>query len=53
LLELVYPLLAVFIDATLYKNFLSPSQYVAGAILLFGIYKISQIQMNELKNQKK
>ena len=50
ILELVYPLLAVFIDATLYKSFLAPTQYLAGAILLFGIYKISQIQQKELKN---
>lgn len=44
ILELVYPLLAVFIDATLYKSFLAPTQYLAGAVLLFAIYKISQIQ---------
>ncbi|MEK7177876.1 MAG: DMT family transporter, partial [Patescibacteria group bacterium] len=48
ILELVYPLLAVFIDATLYKSFLAPSQYLAGAILLFGIYNISRIQQKEL-----
>lgn len=53
LLELVYPLLAVFIDATLYKNFLAPSQYLAGIVLLFAIYKISLIQMKELNVQKK
>lgn len=50
LLELVYPLLAVFIDATLYKSFLAPSQYLAGVILLFSIYRISKIQINELQN---
>jgi drug/metabolite transporter (DMT)-like permease len=53
ILELVYPLLAVFIDATLYKSFLAPSQYFAGAILLFAIYRISLIQLNELSRQKK
>jgi drug/metabolite transporter (DMT)-like permease len=47
LLELVYPLLAVFIDATLYKSFLAPTQYVAGGVLLFAIYKISKIQLNQ------
>lgn len=51
LLELVYPLLAVFIDATLYKSFLAPTQYLAGAVLLFAIYKISQIQINELQSK--
>ncbi len=47
ILELVYPLLAVFIDATLYKSFLAPAQYVAGVILLFSIYKIAQIQQKK------
>ncbi len=51
LLELVYPLLAVFIDATLYKSFLAPSQYFAAIILLFAIYKISQIQIKELQKK--
>lgn len=47
ILELVYPLLAVFIDATLYKNFLSPTQYLAGAVLLFAIYQIGKLQSKE------
>jgi drug/metabolite transporter (DMT)-like permease len=51
LLELVYPLLAVFIDATVYKSFLALSQYVAAAVLLFAIYQISRIQINELQNK--
>jgi len=46
ILELVYPLLAVFIDATLYKSFLAPTQYLAGIVLLFAIYKISKIQLS-------
>lgn len=46
ILELVYPLLAVFIDATLYKSFLAPSQYLAGIVLLFAIYQISKIQLS-------
>lgn len=46
ILELVYPLLAVFIDAVLYKNFLAPTQYLAGAVLLFAIYKISRLQLS-------
>ncbi|MCR4276837.1 MAG: EamA/RhaT family transporter, partial [Candidatus Roizmanbacteria bacterium] len=45
ILELVYPLLAVFIDAVLYKSFLAPTQYLAGGVLLFAIYKISKIQL--------
>lgn len=47
ILELVYPLLAVFIDAVLYKSFLAPTQYLAGGVLLFAIYKISKIQLNK------
>lgn len=42
-LELAFPLLAIFIDAVAYKTVLSPSQYVAAAILLFAIYKIGQL----------
>lgn len=50
ILELVYPLLAVFIDATLYHNFLAPTQYIAGAVLLFAIYQISRLQTLERKH---
>ena len=46
ILELIYPLLAVVIDGVLYKSFLAPTQYLAGAILLFAIYKISRLQQN-------
>lgn len=44
ILELVYPLLAVVIDGALYHSFLSVTQYLAGAVLLFAIYRISKIQ---------
>ena len=53
LLELVYPLLAVFIDATLYKSFLAQNQYLAAVILLFAIYKISLVQVKELSKSSK
>lgn len=43
LLELVFPLTAVFIDVILYKNVLHLSQYLAAAVLLFAVYKVSQI----------
>lgn len=49
ILELVYPMLAVLIDATLYKTILSPSQYLAGVVLLFAIYKISKVQRYALQ----
>ncbi len=54
ILELVYPMLAVLIDATLYKTFLAPSQYLAAVILLFAIYQISKVQryaMEELSDK--
>ena len=44
ILELVYPLLAVFIDMFLYKTYLAPTQYLAALVMLFGVYKISQSQ---------
>lgn len=34
-LELVFPCLAVFIDAVLYKSLLAPTQYLAAVVLLF------------------
>jgi len=45
ILELVYPLLAVIIDGVLYKNFLAPTQYLAGSLLLYAIYRISRLQL--------
>src|SRR3989344_309841 len=44
ILELVYPLLAVFIDMFLYKTYLAPTQYLAALVMLFGVYKISKSQ---------
>ncbi len=43
ILELVFPMLAIFIDAVLYKNFLSPTQYIASGFLLYSIYRISKL----------
>ncbi len=42
ILELVFPLTAVVIDATVYGVILSPSQYVAGAVLLFAAGKVAK-----------
>lgn len=44
ILELVYPLLAVFIDIFLYKSVLAPSQYIAAAVLLFAVYNLGKLQ---------
>lgn len=48
ILELVFPVLAIMIDAFLYKTFLAPVQLIAAAILIFSIYKLSALQ---LKNE--
>lgn len=45
ILELVFPVLAIAIDAVLYKTFLAPTQLLAAAILLFSIYKLSWLQV--------
>ncbi|HYD35094.1 MAG TPA: DMT family transporter [Vitreimonas sp.] len=47
LLELVFPLLAVFIDAVIYKSFLAPSQYLAAVVLMFALYQIALLQKPE------
>ena len=43
IIELAFPLTAVVIDIFIYHSFLSISQYVAAFILMFAIFKISQI----------
>lgn len=45
ILELTFPLLAVIIDIVLYKKFLQPIQILAAAVLLFSMYKISQLKL--------
>lgn len=44
ILELTFPLLAVFIDMFLYKSFLAPTQYLAAAVLMFAIYQVGKLQ---------
>jgi drug/metabolite transporter (DMT)-like permease len=43
LLELAFPLLAVFIDMFLYKSYLQPSQYIAAVVLMFAIYRVGKL----------
>lgn len=43
LLELTFPLLAVFIDMFLYQTYLVPTQYLAAVALMFAIYKVGQL----------
>lgn len=49
LLELVFPMLAVVIDAVMYKTFLAPTQILASVILLFAIVQISRLQREGTK----
>lgn len=42
IVELLFPLTAITIDIFLYQNFLAPSQYLASAILLYSIYRVSK-----------
>jgi DME family drug/metabolite transporter len=44
ILELTFPLLAVFIDAVFFKSFLQPSQYLAAAVLLYAMYRVGKLQ---------
>lgn len=45
ILELVFPVLAIVIDAVLYKTFLAPIQLLAAVVLLFSIWKLSSLQL--------
>lgn len=45
ILELIFPVLAIAIDALLYKTFLSVSQLLAAAILLISIYRLTKLQL--------
>jgi drug/metabolite transporter (DMT)-like permease len=49
ILELTLPLLAILIDMLVYKNFLSISQYVAGLVLMYAMYKVSKSKQAEVK----
>jgi drug/metabolite transporter (DMT)-like permease len=44
ILEMAFPLLAVFVDAFLYKTFLAPTQYLAAGILMWAIYRVGKLQ---------
>lgn len=45
ILELVFPVLTIIIDAVLYKTFLAPAQLLAAAFLMFSIWKLSSLQL--------
>lgn len=45
ILELTFPVLAIIIDAVLYKTFLAPSQLLAAVVLIFSIWRLSSLQL--------
>lgn len=45
ILELTFPVLAIVIDAILYKTFLQPTQLLAAGILMFSIWRLSSLQL--------
>lgn len=49
ILELAFPLLAVFIDIFLYKSVLAPTQYLAAVVLIFAIYRVGKLQHLRIK----
>jgi drug/metabolite transporter (DMT)-like permease len=46
IMELIFPLLAVIIDAVLYKTYLVPVQYLAAAVLLYSASRVAQFTQN-------
>jgi drug/metabolite transporter (DMT)-like permease len=49
ILELTFPLVAVFIDMFFYKTFLMPSQYIAAIVLMFVMYRVALLNGQEVK----
>lgn len=48
ILELVFPVIAIFIDVFVYKNTLTVTQYIAAIVLFFTVYKLSMTQTQQL-----
>ncbi|HCR81479.1 MAG TPA: EamA family transporter [Candidatus Pacebacteria bacterium] len=46
IMELVFPLLAVFIDAVVYRTILAPTQYAAAAVLLLAAARVAKTVEN-------
>lgn len=47
ILEMAFPLLAVFVDAVLYKTFLAPSQYLAALVMMGAMYRVGKLQASK------
>lgn len=52
ILELAFPLLAVFIDMVVYKTFLQPGQYLAAAVLFYAMYYVGKLGLASSRDQK-
>lgn len=52
ILELAFPLLAVFIDMVMYKTFLQPGQYLAATVLFYAMYHVGKLGLATSQNQK-
>jgi drug/metabolite transporter (DMT)-like permease len=48
LLELVFPILAIVIDAVMYKTYLVPIQYISAGVLFFSLSKVVKLDKNSL-----
>lgn len=44
IVELTFPMLAIFIDKFVYNTVLAPTQYLAVVVLLFAIYRVGKLQ---------
>jgi len=49
MLELVFPILAVMIDAVIYKTVLHPTQYLAAIVMIMAIFQIAKTQKVDAK----
>jgi len=51
-LELMFPLTGIILDVIVYHNVLAVTQYIAAAVLLFAIYRLSLLNKpNEIQSQ--
>lgn len=51
ILELTFPVIAIFIDMTVYKTTLAPSQYLAAVILVIAMYQIARLQSYDISHK--
>jgi drug/metabolite transporter (DMT)-like permease len=49
IMEMTLPLLAIIVDMILYQSFLIASQYLAGGVLMYAMYRVSRL--NKLARQ--